>query len=183
MSGCGTGVDSWVQDYEWRQGRGYVDVKSCHKIGQAITIEEGYGAHLDDVWKCAIRGSTASRFVDACYLVVFKAVSDGVPCTVVDPGCPRGGRVERQTMFLGEETDEDLAHEEALGRNPPDTTVRVEVFSQHDGGRKHCGYLDVRVPIVDEDPSPDPSAHAARVIGESAWAGRDFSFSYSSADD
>jgi len=190
-AGSGSGVDWYVVDYEG--GHNYepvnVKVKSCHKIGDAITNYD-WGVNLDEVWKCAVKLDSTIGFVDVCY--VFhrageSSINRKIRCAGVGPGCPLGGRRDReaQTVFLGREVDPTLAYEESLGNDPASKTVRVEVFyEEREGAKEHCGYLNVRVPIADDvdDPSQQATTLAGELI-ESVWDAPHYSFSYSLIND
>jgi hypothetical protein len=176
-----------VKEYE-----GAVEVKSCQRIGDAITDDSdpGYGIELDEVWKCAVKRDRTVGFVDACY-VFHHAASSSIDrklrCAAVGPGCPFGGHLDReaQTVFLGREPDRTLVYEESLGNDPAYKTVRVEVsYEATKGAREHCGYVLVRVPTADDadDPSQRPTALAAEII-ETEWSDPHYSFSYSLIDD
>lgn len=171
-----------------------VEVKSCHKIGGALTNYDWGGnwdeVWLDEVWECAVKVDGTTGFGDACYVfhrAATSSINRRIRCAGVRPGCPLGGRRDReaQTVFLGREVDPTLAYEESLGNDPASKTVRVEVFYQEtEGAKEPCGYLNVRVPIADD--VDDPSQQATELAGElieRVWDEPHYSFSYSLIDD
>jgi hypothetical protein len=181
-AGCGSGeldaglVDSHVKTYEGDD----VEVKSCERIGEAITTND-YGAKLDEVWRCDVKQlDGTSGFVESCYVVyneLESGVVRGIRCASAGQGCPAGGRRERnaRSLFLGRVVDPTLVLEKERGNHPPYTTVRVVVHYQAADGAKHrCGYLNVRVPIVD-----DPVAVAAERVEASGFNAPRYSVSYS----
>jgi hypothetical protein len=186
LAGCGGGVASFVMDYE-----SAAEVKSCHKIVDAVTNNGGdYGVELDEVWKCAVKRDGNGGVVDACYVfhnALESSIVRRLRCPSVGPGCPLGGFRDRkaQTVFLGLEIDPTLVYEKSLGNDPAHKTVRVEVSYQKTGGAKeHCGYLNVHVPLADDaaDPSQQPAALAAELVRKE-WTDRHYSFSYFLIDD
>jgi hypothetical protein len=70
LAGCGSGgldaglAASHVKTFEGDD----VDVKSCEKVGEAISNNE-YGAKLDEVWKCDVKQRDSSGFAESCYVL------------------------------------------------------------------------------------------------------------------
>jgi len=100
----------------------------------------------------------------------------GIQCAGVGPGCPAGGSREQNAngRLLGRVVDPALRLEEERGNSAPFTTVRVVVHHQADIARERCGYLNVRVPVVD-----DPVGRAAEQVEASGFSSPRYSFSYS----
>jgi hypothetical protein len=179
LAGCGSrGLDaglvaSHVKIFE---GDG-VEVKSCQKTGEAISNNE-YGAKLDEVWMCDVRKRDGSAFTESCYVIYNKLESGvvrGIRRADAGPGCPAGGSRDRNAnRFLGRVVDPALVLEEERGNSPRSRTVRVVVHHQADGARERCGYLHVRVPLVD-----DPMARAAERVEASGFTAPRYAFSYS----
>jgi hypothetical protein len=181
LAGCGSrGLDaglvaSHVKTFEGDD----VEVKSCEKTGEAITNNE-YGAKLDEVWRCDVRQRGDSpAFTESCYVVyneLESGVVRGIRCADAGPGCPAGGSRDRNAngRLLGRVVDPALRLEEERGNSAPFTTVRVVVHHQADAARERCGYLNVRVPVVD-----DPVGRAAEQVEASGFSSPRYSFSYS----
>jgi hypothetical protein len=184
LAGCGSrGLDaglvaSHVKTFEGDD----VEVKSCEQTGEAISNNE-YGAKLDEVWRCEVqqRGES-SVFAESCYVVydeLESGVVRGIRCAAAGPGCPAGGSREgnAKVRLLGRVIDPELVLEGERGNSAPFTTVRVVVHYQAEAARERCGYLNVRVPVVD-----DPLARAAERVEASGFSASRYSFSYSVVD-
>jgi hypothetical protein len=74
--------------------------------------------------------------------------------------------------------DPTLVLEEERGNSAPSRTVRVVVHHQAAGARERCGYLNVRVPLVE-----DPTARAAERLEASGFSAPRYSLSYSLVSD
>ena len=169
-------VASHVKDFE---GDG-VDVKACEKTaGEAISNDD-YEPSLHDVWRCDVkRREASSGFAESCYVIYDGGVSGvfrGIRCADVGPGCPAGGRGERNAngRLLGRLLDPTLLLEEELGNNPPYQTIRAVVHHQAGGARERCGYLNIRVPVGD-----DPLGRAAERVEGSGFDAPRYSLTYS----
>lgn len=183
LSACSAGgldaglVASHVETFEDED----VEVKSCEKVGEAISTNE-YGAQLDEVWRCDVKRAGGSGFVESCYVVYNQGESGierGIQCVAVGQGCPAGGRGEpgANGRFLGRIIEPMLVLEEDLGNNPAYRTVRAVVHHEAGEARERCGYLNVRVPVGD-----DPLAQAAELVERSGFDAPRYSLSYSLVD-
>jgi hypothetical protein len=182
LAGCGSGglddglVASHVKTFEGDD----VEVKSCEKTGEAITNDD-YGAKLDEVWRCDVKQPDGGLgFAESCYVVYNEfesGVVRGIRCAAAGPGCPAGGSGDDRTAngrFLGRVVDPTLVLEQERGNRARYRTVRVVVHHQAEDVRERCGYLNVRVPVVD-----DPLARAAERVEASGFDEPRYSFSYS----
>jgi hypothetical protein len=168
LAGCleldGELVASHVKAFE---GDG-VDVRSCEKVGDAITQDEHDGATLHEAWKCSVnRPDATSAFIESCYVVYNEGTSGvirGLPCASVGRGCPPGGRQLRGgQVFLGPIIDPELVYEQELGNEPAHRTFRFDVaYENPKGTQEHCGYLDVRVLAAADDPLELAAEHVER---------------------
>ena len=197
LAGCSTAVavDGLGEEHD-----GAAEVKSCHKIGDAITDAEDYGtsvddldysATLDEVWKCAVKQRDGtSAFVDARHIRIhanseFTCSVRRVGCESIGKGCPELGA--RRGDLLGRILGPELGVRKDHRKRPGVQDGPRRGFSSGDGGPQEAVRLSERLG-ADRRRRRRPVAGAGAALAaemiETQWTDDpQYSFSYRLVDD